>query len=330
MTDVAALAGLAVLTDTLGRCHDLDEVVTATLDGLADHFGFDHSLLMMLDETGGQLFTIASRGYDRAGIGSEVGVGVGVIGMAAAEGRPLRVLNVQRMLAYARTAGHGPTPEVDPERDVPLPGLARAQSQLAVPAMVMDQLVGVLAVESERLGAFSAEDESLLGVVAHLVASAVELDRVGGRALLSDHAAMVAGSPPGPTPDPFPPSSSSAPSGEGPAHGDTTTGIRFFAVDGSTFVDGEYLIKGVAGRLLWRLLRDHEDEGRTDFTNREVRLDPALELPAFRDNLESRLILLKRRLDERRTPMRIEKTGRGRFRLVVDGTLRLERVEEAS
>jgi adenylate cyclase len=90
-----------------------------------------------------------------------------------------------------------------------------------------------------------------------------------------------------------------------------TTRVRFFPVDGSTFVDGEYLIKGVAGRLLWALLGHHVREGRTAFTNRELRLDPTLELPEFRDNFESRLILLKRRLDERDAPIRIVKTARG-------------------
>ena len=65
-----------------------------------------------------------------------------------------------------------------------------------------------------------------------------------------------------------------------------TTKVRYFAVDGSTFLDGDYLIKGVAGRLLWALLQHHEREGRTAFTNRELRLDPSLELPELREHLD--------------------------------------------
>jgi adenylate cyclase len=306
-----ALAALAALAERLGRCAGLDEVLTTSLESLDSLFGLPYSMFLMLDETGTSLYTIASHGYDRAGIGSEVPVGAGIIGAAASNRRAMRIGNLTHMLRYGRAIREsGDLGDVTTE--IALPGLAAAASQLAAPSLVANELLGVLAVESDRLGAFTEVDESLLTVVAHVIASAIELDRVAG-------------------PTDAPPLSTAPDAGVRKESRDaesSTAAIRYFSTDGSTFLDGEYLIKGVAGRILWRLLNDHQTDGRTEFTNREVRLDRSLELPAYRDNLESRLVLLQRRLDERQAPVRIQKTGRGKFRLEIDGSLTLERIDE--
>ena len=93
--------------------------------------------------------------------------------------------------------------------------------------------------------------------------------------------------------------------------------VRRYAADDSVFLNDDYLIKGVAGAIFWKLLRDFTASGRTEFTNRELRLDASLRLPDLADNLEARLILLARRLAERAPHLAIEKTGRGRFRFCV-------------
>ena len=303
----AAAGALAELSARLSRCPDLDTLVGAAVDGLRDLFGYEHSVLLLLDEEGKRLYTIASQGYEAQGVGSEIAVGEGIVGMVAARGTPIRLGNLRQMAKYSRSVrrSYEDSGEIAPGQEIPLPGLPDAESRVAVPAMALGQLVGVLMVESRRPVAFTAADEHVLTVVAALIANAVEIGRNQER--VED----TRGRPP----------ATEARDGE-PAT--ATTHVRFFGVDGSTFVDGEYLIKGVAGRILWSLLRQREHEGRTVFTNREVRLDPSLELPEFRDNFESRLLLLKRRLDERGGPIRIEKTGRGRFQLLVNAQLRLE------
>ena len=304
---------IAELSGRLGRCPDLDTVVETAVSGLAELFGYEHSLLLLLDEEGSRLYTIASHGYDAEGVGSEVALGDGLIGLAAERCTPVTVGNVTQVSKYSRTVrrSYEDSGEVEPGREVPVPGLPDSASRCAVPAMVLGELVGVLTVESRRTVAFGPADEAILTVVASILANAIQSDRTRERDAL---------------PAPAPPMQTR--SSRSPADGGTH--VRFFAADGSVFLDGEYLIKGVAGRLLWALLGHHEREGRTDFTNREVRLDPSLDLPAFRDNFESRLILLKRRLDEREAPVRIDKTGRGRFRLLVSGAVRLDQADEVS
>jgi|GEM_PF-2235572 len=105
--------------------------------------------------------------------------------------------------------------------------------------------------------------------------------------------------------------------------------VRHYPRDDSDFLDRDYLVKGVAGAILWRLLREHAATGRTDFTTRELRLDRSLKLPDHAENLDARLVLLRRRLEERAACLQIEKTGRGLFRLVSRCRITLKDAGEA-
>jgi adenylate cyclase len=295
---------LGELTARLSRCTDLDAIVSTTVNGIAELLDIGHSILLLLDEQGQRLYTIASHGYPAEGVGSEVAVGDGIIGIAAERAVPIRVGNVRQSVKYGMSVrrAYESQGDISPGWEIEVPGLACAESQLAVPAIALGQVVGVLLVESLRPVRFTEADQANLSVLASMVANAIEAERLRER---SEEPGPAAGA-------------SAARTTE------ATTHVRFFAVDGSTFLGGEYLIKGVAGRILWSLLGHYDREQRTEFTNKEIRLDPSLELPEFRDNLDSRLLLLKRRLDEQHAPIRIEKTGRGRFRLVVETRVRLD------
>ncbi|MSU90775.1 GAF domain-containing protein [Rhodobacteraceae bacterium 2CG4] len=288
---------------TLGEARELGALFDQALLCLRRDFSIGHAMILMCDDAAGRLYTVASMGYARSGIGSEIAIGHGVIGVAARESVPIRVGHMTSDYNYgaalrdqARDYGLG-TAEAN---EIPYPGLPAPESQIAIPIMVAGRTAGVLFAESTEPMRFRYDDEDALALLAARLGDRMStgLDAVGaGNGARPDTGAAA-----------------------------RTIHVRHYGADNSLFIDHDYLIKGVAGAIFWKLVVEYDRTGRAEFTNRELRLDPALRLPEFSENLEARLVLLQRRLGERDCPIRIEKAGRGRLRLCVPGALNLEDV----
>ncbi len=298
------LTALRRATQRLAGCGTLECLLETALDCLSNEFGIGHVMLLMHDEGRGRLYTLASRGYPESGIGSEIPVGAGVIGICARERTPIRIGFMTSEYAYGRTVRDSIVADGDAdalETAIPLPGLPDARSQLAVPIAAFDRLTGVLYVESVADLHFGYDDEDALVAFAAQLGLAIQhhqqAEELAEESLPPENAApVVAGSP---------------------------LAVRHFAATDSVFLDDDYLIKGVAGAILWALLSDFVERRRTSFTNKGLRVDSRIRLPGVSDNLEARLVLLQRRLDERDAGIHLVKTGRGRFSLSVERPLQL-------
>lgn len=150
---------------------DLDQIFERIMKVMDEVFGFKHALILLLQEGTEILKVVASRGYEEVGIGARVEFGQGVIGVVAKRKKIMRMVGISTQMRYAGQVGQSMGKE---EKKIDLPGLKDAKSQIAIPLLVKERLLGVFAVESSEMNAFKLLDEMILSIVGNQIAVAIE------------------------------------------------------------------------------------------------------------------------------------------------------------
>jgi len=296
-----SLPALSEAIKAVERAAEADGIIDSLLSAVRQVLGYGNALVLIHDSHRGCMVTAGSIGYERSGLGSEIAGSEGLIGSAAATARTIKVSDMSRLRRFGEAIGQEAEAAENLTRTVAFPQLPTAMSQIAVPMIARGRMKGVLFIESAERLAFREDDEAALEILAGLAAGALAN---------SEREAAAA--------EPAQAARSTAPTVVG-----REISVVHHRYDDSVFVDGTYIVKGVAGALLRLMVEWHLAEGRNEFTNREMRLAAGSRMPDIKDNLETRLLLLRRRLDEKQAPLRLVRIGRGRVRLNVDGALML-------
>lgn len=158
MENLAALSAVYEATRALGLSEDLEKLLDEILRQAQQLIGFEHCALMLLDGDTGELAVRRILGYGESAeriLKLRLKPNEGLSGWAAQHRKAVRVGDVSRDPRYVE-------------------GLEEARSNLIVPLIVRNDVVGVLNVESHRLEAFSEEHEKQLTVLGTQAALAIE------------------------------------------------------------------------------------------------------------------------------------------------------------
>jgi len=148
------LNALIEIGQELASTTDLEELLDSVLRVSREVFRFENAIIRLLDEDGLHLVAVAAYGYTEEAMGP-IQIGQGVMGRTAEVQKPILIEDVSKLPDY-------------------VPGIPGARCELAVPLISKKKLVGVLNVESPRLGAFSAADIEPLMILGRQAAIAID------------------------------------------------------------------------------------------------------------------------------------------------------------
>jgi GAF domain-containing protein len=155
------------ITTTAASGTTLDEALQSAVNGLQVTLGGDRVSILMVDREQKLLEVKAAVGYAQEAYRMKIPLGSGITGWSAWHRRPLRVSNVSLDARY-------------------IEGSPDTRSEMAIPLIYRSELLGVLNVESEQIGAYAENDEELLGTLggslAAIIANARLLEQIRAQA----------------------------------------------------------------------------------------------------------------------------------------------------
>ena len=132
----------------------LEDALEATVKGLQVTLGGDRVSILLLDKERKILELRASVGYSEDAALVRIPVGSGITGWVATHRKPLRLDDVRNDPRYITIS-------------------TNTRSELAIPLLYRNEILGVLNVESEQVAAYTENDEEMLGTLAGSLAAVI-------------------------------------------------------------------------------------------------------------------------------------------------------------
>src|SRR5689334_20439238 len=160
----SVLATLAEIGEEINASLNLDRVLSKTATLIKRLIDYEIFTVMLLDERSQMLVNRFAVGYnENIRENWRIPVGQGISGSAAAGRQPVRVADVRYDPRYINA-------------------IDSVRSELAVPLLFKNQVVGVIDIQSSQADYFTSEQEEILVLLASRLATAIENARLFERA----------------------------------------------------------------------------------------------------------------------------------------------------